>query len=145
MRFSQPRLKKKIRREYIDCNDEDSIQSYGVMAASIWGRTKPIKDYLFKKDKPKQPTSIETIDLPELHDQLPRGYAFIEALYACPDLEFFTLKSVQILIDHHYEFWYQVNLQSVILPAFVNNMLFQVWNNFVLPYRLLKLQKRELK
>ena len=62
MQFSYPRLRKNVRR---DC---PAIQGeYGCVTASIWGRLNPITDRLFKKNKPRQPTRIETVDLPELH------------------------------------------------------------------------------
>ena len=62
----------------------------------------------------------------------------------CPDLEFFTLRSVQILIDNHYHYWYKINLFSIVVPAILQSVLFWFWNNFVLTVRLRDLQLEEL-
>jgi len=74
-----------------------------------------------------------------------RGREFIESLTECKDLDFFRLKSVQILIDHHHVFWYNINLMSQVVPAIIHVLLFWAWNNFVLPVRLRDLEMRQMK
>lgn len=61
----------------------------------------------------------------------------------CDDDEFFTHKSVQMLIDYHYYYWYRIQLYSIVIPALIQVVLFWLWNNFVLPIRLrdIELQK----
>lgn len=101
MPFSHPRLKSAVRRSCPAIKGE-----YGYTTAPIFGKVSDITDNLFKSNRPPQPTKIECLDLPELHENFHRGREFIESLTECKDLDFFNLKSVQIIIDHHHCFWY---------------------------------------
>ena len=58
---------------------------YGHVTSPIWGSLSHITDQLYEKNTERQPTKIETLDLPELHEQVNRGRLFIEALHECPD------------------------------------------------------------
>ena len=82
--------------------------------------------------------------MPELHTQVYRGREFIEALTECKDLDFFTLKTVQIIIDHHYAFWYKFNIVSQVVPAVLNVIVFWAWNNLILPIRVRELELQKL-
>ena len=103
---------------------------------TLWGNVKEMADSVFKKDEPRMPTKIQTLDLPDLHEPCPRGREFVEALGECPDKSFFKLKSVQIIIDNHFSYWDSINLKYLVIPAFINLLLFWFWNNVVLPVRL---------
>lgn len=47
---------------------------------------------------------------------------------------------MQVIIDHHYYFWYKINLYSIVLPAVVQVLAFWIWNNFILPIKLVDLE-----
>ena len=60
---SMPRLKSKNRRY------SEAIKGwYGYKTAPIAGRVSLITDDLFKKNRPKEPTIFNVVDLPELHE-----------------------------------------------------------------------------
>ena len=84
------------------------------------------------------------MDLPQLHQQCQKGREFIEALTETDNNDFFALQSVQVIIDHHYYFWYRINLYSIVLPAVVQVLAFWIWNNFILPIKLVDLELQEL-
>ena len=60
--------------------------------------------------------SLWQLDLPQLHKRTPEGIDFINALVSCSDLEFFNLKSVQILVDGHGSYWRRLNWLMIGLP-----------------------------
>lgn len=113
---------------------------YGYIEASMWGPQSEFTDKLFMKKGSLLPTRFETIDLPELFQNGKLGLGFIKALTVCADGDFFNLKSVQVVIDHHYYRWYNINLLFVVLPAFTQLLCFWIWNNFVLTIRLRMLE-----
>ena len=137
--LSHPRIDSKYLKE---CTAIDG--AYGTTTASIFGSVNDLKGGIFTNSGAKQPTRFETIDLPELFQQGNRGRAFIEALTECKDHEFFTQKSVQVLVDHHYHFWYKINLLSVGLPAFLQLILFWSWSNIILPIRMKTIETQDL-
>ena len=68
--------------------------------------------------------------------QTARGRDFIDALTECKDRDIFLLRSVQILVDHHYRYWQRINFYFVLLPSFLQVLIFWGWMNFVLTIRL---------
>ena len=76
--------------------------------------------------------------------QSEKGKEFIEALTECTDRSIFELRSVQILVDHHYRFWYKINFYSILMPYFLQVFLFWVWSNFVLAMRLHDLRRENI-
>jgi len=115
---SYPPVKSRFKRELAI---KDSNIKYGYRVAPVWGRVSDIDAEMFKRSRPREPTRFEIVDLPGLHEQsdLCKGREFIEALIECKDLEFFTIRTVQILVDHHYYYWYRINLYALVLPAFI--------------------------
>lgn len=74
------------------------------------------------------------LDLPQLHKRTPAGDDFMYALSRCQDIEFYSLKSVQILIDSHIKYWIRINYIAIGLPLIVQLMVFWYWSNVVLPH-----------
>ena len=51
---------------------------------------------------------------------------------------------MQVIIDHHYNLLYRINLYTVVFPAIVQAVLFWFWHNFVLIVRMRWLLMEEL-
>ena len=62
----------------------------------------------------------------------------------CPDIDFFTIRTVQVLVDHHFYFWYKINLNALVIPAFCQLALFWIWSNLILPIRMREFAKKAL-
>ena len=53
--------------------------------------------------------SLQYYDAPDIYKRTPVGMDFIKALDSTDKIELFALKSVQIVIDHHWSYWRRVN------------------------------------
>ena len=76
--------------------------------------------------------TLQYLDLPYLYRPTVQGFDFIYALTECENMEIFTLKSVQIIIDCHARYWDRINYLFVGLPRIINLIFFSYWSNIVL-------------
>ena len=74
---------------------------YGCMYTKVWVPENHIREELFDEKGALSPMMLEYLDLPYIFRLSVKGYAFIEALAKCNNMEIFTLKSVQIVVDLH--------------------------------------------
>lgn len=61
------------------------------------------------------------------------GFKFIEALTKVKDLDTFSLKSIQIILDAHKVYWGKINLLAIGLPMGLQLIVFWYWSNIILP------------
>jgi len=80
------------------------------------------------------------MDLPGLDSRTPEGLSFFAALCKSPDQTIFNLRSVQILIDHHDEYWYRISVLYNGVPVTIMLILFWYWSNVVLPKKFLEFE-----
>ena len=77
--------------------------------------------------------NLQYLDLPYIFNPTRKGFDFIYALSHCENMDIFTLKSVQIVIDCHARYWDKLNYLCVGLPMLINLIVFWYWSNIVLP------------
>lgn len=70
--------------------------------------------------------------MPFIYHPTQQGFDFIYALTQSEDLDIFMLKSVQIVIDSHADYWYRINHIFYGLPMLINLVIFWYWSNVVL-------------
>ena len=82
---------------------------------------------------------LKYLDIPHIHTATKIGSKFIEALGHCSDaknnkngIEIFKNKSVQIIVDNHWEHWRFFNMTCVGLPMLIQLAVFWYWSNIVL-------------
>ena len=109
-----------------------SMGDYGRMFTNIWISESVIRDTLFNPRKSLQPMEMEYLDMPFVYKPNKAGFEFIYALNKCDELEIFNLKSVQIIIDSHAEYWNRLNYIFVGIPMAFNLLNFWYWSNIVL-------------
>ena len=76
--------------------------------------------------------TLKYLDMPFIYRPTKQGFDFIYALTKAEDLDLFSLKSVQIVIDSHASYWYRRNHLFYGLPMVINLAVFWFWSNVVL-------------
>ena len=77
--------------------------------------------------------NLQYYDAPDIYKRTPVGMDFIRALDTTDQIELFSLRSVQVVIDHHWSYWRRVNYLAFGLPIVLNLLVFWYWSNIVLP------------
>ena len=105
---------------------------YALLNTEIWVPESDIRAKLFDRKQPLQPMEMNYLDMPFLHRPTKEGFDFIYALTKCSDLNLFSSKSVQVIIDSQARFWYRINHLFYGLPMVINLCVFWYWSNVVL-------------
>ena len=109
------------------------MEDYGLMYTNIWVPESDIREKLFDPKQALSPMNLQYLDLPYIFGPTRKGFDFIYALSQCENMDIFTLKSVQIVIDCHARYWDKLNYLCVGLPMLINLLVFWYWSNIVLP------------
>ena len=110
-----------------------AMEEYGLMYTNIWVPESDIREKLFDPKQALSPMNLQYLDLPYIFAPTYKGFDFIYALSKCNNMDIFTLKSVQIVIDCHARYWDRLNYLCVGLPMLINLLVFWYWSNIVLP------------
>ena len=76
---------------------------------------------------------LEYLDMPDVFEINEIGYEFMEALDKTSLASLFNIKSVQIIVDHHWDFWKMKNYLLFGLPILIKLLSFQWYSHVVLP------------
>ena len=109
-----------------------SMGDYAMLPTEIWVPESTIREKLFDRSQPLQPMEMTYLDIPFIFSPTQQGFDFIYALTKCQDLNLFSSKSVQIVIDNQARYWYLINHVFYGLPMMVNLAVFWYWSNVVL-------------
>lgn len=91
-----------------------------------------MKDKLYESKGALQPMSMQYLDIPNIFRHTAEGMDFMTALKETEDIEIFGLKSIQILIESHQQYWLKRHLLVIGIPQLLQNLLYFYWSNFVL-------------
>ena len=75
---------------------------------------------------------LEYLDMPDVFRNAEIGKAFVEALLT-NGLSLYYIKSVQIIVDHHWEFWRSKMHIVFGIPMLINMVTFLYYSYLVLP------------
>ncbi|CDW83468.1 wd-40 repeat protein [Stylonychia lemnae] len=109
-----------------------------VLPAKIWYREEEINEQIFYKDNLKVMSSVrlDFIDLPGLYHYLdPNFKAFIHELADTTNFEYFTIPSIQSIIEFNYELVQRYIIYVIIVPYLVFHGIFVCYMNLVYEHR----------
>ena len=78
-------------------------QQYGVFSIDVIGKTKRVKNGLFKPDGPEKQMTFEIFDVPELYQDNKNGANFVRALGNSDNIELFSHIAVQKIVNFHWK------------------------------------------
>ena len=105
---------------------------YALLKTEIWVPESDIRNKIFDSSQPLQPMEMNYLDIPIVYRPTQQGFDFVYALTKSKDLNLFSSKSVQIVIDSQMRYWYRINHIFYGLPMVINLIVFWYWSNVVL-------------
>ena len=109
-----------------------SMGDYALLKTEIWVPESDIRKKIFDSSQPLQPMEMNYLDIPIIYRPTQQGFDFVYALTKSKDLNLFSSKSVQIVIDSQMRYWYRINHIFYGLPMVINLIVFWYWSNVVL-------------
>ncbi|CDW72553.1 wd-40 repeat protein [Stylonychia lemnae] len=109
-----------------------------VFPSKIWYRDQEINQVLFHQNLLKVRTHVrlDFIDLPGIyHYQDPNFEKFIHQLAETKNFEYFTIPSIQSLIEFNYKTVQRYIIYVIIIPHFIFHFIFVCYMNLVYEYR----------
>jgi hypothetical protein len=113
--------------------------SYGVGTMKVFSGKEEIQAKFFKNTGPTKLMEMFQLDIPHIHlHSNIQGVRFIDALNNTKEVDLFLLKSIQAIINYH---WNSGLVRSylwgcLIIPYFIQLSLFIVWSNVTLKWEV---------
>lgn len=107
--------------------------SYGVVKSGPWFPQESLEKLMYSEGSGWHMRYQNWFyDLPSLHDISSTGFAFIQAIDDYEDIELFSLKSVQMLVNFHWRKAEHLVYFLKIIPFTLMLVIFTLWSNLIL-------------
>lgn len=105
---------------------------YGVLETKVMVPEGEIKEQLFTKEGTIMPMNLMYLDVPHMFCNTKVGMDLMYTLAKVENIELFQKKSVQILIDNQYAYWYKRSRWLFGYPLVAQLVIFWYWSNIVI-------------
>jgi hypothetical protein len=107
---------------------------YGAVGSTPWTPESSLVSQLYEVSGWNCRYTNSFFDLPWLHDFTLDGRDFLEACQDHDDIKFFSHKSIQLLVNHHWEQWQRAVFGLKLIPFTMLLVVFMFWSNLILTH-----------